>query len=135
MASAYNSHDMRTPYRNEFDDLGGLCLQYYGLLNCSRMSLPYAGNISLRAPEIRSAHPSPNCRVDYERADLWAAGTLAHEIYSGVNPFYNPQLSSAEYSKADLPELPTGVPIAMRSLVDTILDKRPEMVITCDRIA
>jgi hypothetical protein len=84
-----------------------------------------SGNASLRAPEIRTAKPSE--RVDFGRADLWAAGALAHEIYTGINPFYR-QLSSADYIVEQVPCLGGSVPAPVRRMIDDVLQRSPDQV-------
>ena len=55
--------------------------------------------------QILSAQPGPYSVLDYSKADLWATGALAYEIFGGDNPFYS-QLNSASYREQDLPPLP-----------------------------
>ena len=43
--------------------------------------------------------------LDYTKADLWATGALAYEIFGGDNPFYS-NFNSASYREEDLPPLP-----------------------------
>ena len=57
------------------------------------------------APEIKTAVPGPDSILDYTKADLWAAGALAYEIFGAVNPFYG-YLDARHYSEEDLPVLP-----------------------------
>ena len=86
----------------------GCCLadETYGL------KLPYltremdkGGNCAMMAPEIKCAEPGRNSVLDYSKADLWAAGALAYEIFGEENPFYG-QLDARYYSDEDLPSLP-----------------------------
>ncbi|KAL5013747.1 hypothetical protein ScPMuIL_008017 [Solemya velum] len=86
------------------------------------------------APEIACAIPGPWAYLDYNRADLWAVGTLAYEIFGMENPFYcgfrnRFHLDSWSYADLDLPKLPAEVPPIIRQLVYEILrrdsKKRP----------
>ena len=70
----------------------GCCLAdpRHGLL------LPYptaevdkGGNAALMAPEVAMAVPGTFAAIDYSKADLWAAGTIAYEIFGERNPFYH----------------------------------------------
>lgn len=45
------------------------------------------GNLSTRAPEIASSRPCPGCVVDFSKADAWAAGAIAHEIFTRLETF------------------------------------------------
>lgn len=68
--------------------------------------------------------------LDYSRADLWAAGTLAYEIYGSPNPFYDggydgAPLESRSYRESDLPDPPRGAPPVVRDLVRDVLRRDP----------
>lgn len=69
------------------------------------------GNSALMAPEIKCANPGKHSVLDYSKADLWAAGALAYEIFGLENPFYGKEhkLDSRTYQEKDLPKLP-GIP-------------------------
>ena len=41
------------------------------------------------APEVANATPGLFSFIDYSKADVWAAGTLAYEMFGLENPFYN----------------------------------------------
>uniref|UniRef100_A0A183U195 non-specific serine/threonine protein kinase n=1 Tax=Toxocara canis TaxID=6265 RepID=A0A183U195_TOXCA len=45
-------------------------------------TIDLGGNLALRAPEIRCAHPGPGQIVDFRMADLWACATLGYEMYT-----------------------------------------------------
>jgi len=89
-------------YENEFTDLGG--------------------NLSLRAPEIRRA--SPGTTLNYHLADTWAAGTIAYEIFTRMNPFYS-KMNSASYTEEELPNLPSRLNNAVKSVVSRMLKIDP----------
>lgn len=61
----------RMPYADEFADLGG--------------------NVALRPPEVRSARPARNTVVDFSCADLWAAGTMAYEMFTRSVAYPSPR--------------------------------------------
>lgn len=105
----------------------GSCLAdpHYGL------TLPYltpdtdrGGNSALMAPEIKCAVPGPNSTLDYSKADLWAAGTLAYEIFGDGNPFYN-GFDSRSYKEDDLPKLPGDTPELVVKLVEGMMKRNP----------
>ena len=88
----------------------GCCLadETYGL------KLPYltremdkGGNCAMMAPEVKCAEPGLRSVLDYTKADVWAAGALAYEIFGEGNPFYA-DLDARFYSDQDLPNLPGG---------------------------
>ena len=66
----YNpSHGFKCPYPTEDVDKGG--------------------NAALMAPEVANASPGLFSFIDYSKADIWAAGTLAYEVFGLDNPFYH----------------------------------------------
>ncbi|XP_042906367.1 serine/threonine-protein kinase Pink1, mitochondrial isoform X2 [Parasteatoda tepidariorum] len=103
----------------------GCCLE--------NLSLPYTsydinkgGNISLMAPEVVKCEPGPFSVIDYSRADLWAAGTIAYEIFGGNNPFYShSSVKNSTYKEEDLPPFPKNAPPAVKSLVVKMLSVNP----------
>lgn len=40
------------------------------------------------APEVSTAKPGTFTTIDYGKADIWAAGAIAYEIFGEPNPFY-----------------------------------------------
>lgn len=66
------------------------------------------------APEIKCAEPGDKHVLDYSKADLWAAGSLAYEIFGMENPFYSCSchLDSLYYKEEELPELPGMIIVA-----------------------
>lgn len=87
------------------------------------------GNLALRAPEIRCAHPAPNSWVDFHMADLWAAATIGYEIFTRTNPFYN-HMRSDQYVECELPPLPKKVDCSVKMVIRDMLqidpNKRPD---------
>lgn len=82
------------------------------------------GNPALMAPEVAGAEPGLLSIIDYRRADLWAAGTLAYELYGAPNPFYN--LDSRTYAESDLPQPPGSMPPVVKALVSDMLRRDPK---------
>ncbi|XP_054707495.1 serine/threonine-protein kinase Pink1, mitochondrial-like isoform X2 [Uloborus diversus] len=85
------------------------------------------GNMALMAPEIINAEPGPFSVLDYSRADLWTAGTLAYEIFGEKNPFYssNSLLRNDSYDWQKLPPLPSTMPTPIQKLVKDMLQVDP----------
>lgn len=84
------------------------------------------GNGSLMAPEVSTAHPGPRTVVDFSKADTWAVGAIAYEIFGLANPFYGQgrsHLESRSYQEAQLPEMPKSVPPDARQLVRSLLQR------------
>uniref|UniRef100_A0A0R3RI19 non-specific serine/threonine protein kinase n=1 Tax=Elaeophora elaphi TaxID=1147741 RepID=A0A0R3RI19_9BILA len=86
------------------------------------------GNLALRAPEIRCAHPAPNNWVDFRMADLWAAATIGYEIFTRTNPFYS-RMRSDQYAEYELPPLPKKMDYPIKAVIRDMLqidpNKRP----------
>lgn len=82
------------------------------------------GNPALMPPEVARAEPGLLSVIDYRRADLWAAGTLAYELYGAPNPFYD--LDSRTYAESDLPQPPAAMPPVVQALVLDMLRKDPK---------
>lgn len=84
------------------------------------------GNGCLMAPEVSTARPGPRTVIDYSKADVWAVGALAYEIFGLPNPFYGrggAPLESRSYREAQLPTLPRSVPLDARRLVRSLLQR------------
>ncbi|XP_045404475.1 serine/threonine-protein kinase PINK1, mitochondrial [Lemur catta] len=84
------------------------------------------GNGCLMAPEVSTAHPGPRAVIDYSKADAWAVGAIAYEIFGLANPFYGQgkaHLESRSYQEAQLPALPESVPLDVRQLVRSLLQR------------
>ncbi|XP_050442704.1 serine/threonine-protein kinase Pink1, mitochondrial [Adelges cooleyi] len=102
----------------------------------NELNLPYktadtdrGGNISLMAPEVVTAQPGTFGQINYSKADVWAVGAMAYEIFSSSNPFYSyekgkpPLLRNSTYEEKNLPELNTEVPLVIRTLVHSLLQR------------
>lgn len=74
--------------------------------------------------------PGPFTSINYSKADLWAVGTIAYELFGMENPFYNRELklNSTNYDESQLPQLPAEVPSLLRRLVANLLSKSPSSV-------
>lgn len=69
--------------------------------------------------------------IDYSKADAWAVGTLAYEIFGLPNPFYGQgraHLESRSYQEAQLPAMPESVPLDARQLVRSLLQREASKV-------
>lgn len=86
------------------------------------------GNDALRAPEIACARPGPSGVLDYRKADLWAVGALAYEIFGMNNPFYRladgKRLRSTTYREVELPQI-GGIPKILQKLIRNMLSRDP----------
>jgi hypothetical protein len=79
--------------------------------------------------KILTCQPGPNCYLDYNKADLWASGTLCYEFFSQSNPFFHGSLRQEDYDDENLPSLSSIAPPIIERLVHSILRKNPEKVI------
>ncbi|KAK2584169.1 hypothetical protein KPH14_006599 [Odynerus spinipes] len=122
----------------------GCCLADKG----GNLHMPYntdnidkGGNIALMAPEVISARPGPFTSINYTKADLWTAGTIAYEIFGEKNPFLGtpdekPVLKNYNYEDHNLPPLPESIPNVIIALIQNILSRNfykrhsPEMAAT-----
>lgn len=102
------------------------------------LQLPYnsdqidkGGNAALMAPEIVTQTPGTFSVLNYSKADLWAVGTIAYEIFGSQNPFYRNNvkrgsaLNNMTYSEKDLPKLDTSIPKIMKLLIKNLLSRNP----------
>lgn len=120
----------------ETDNCPSLAITDFGCCladkSCS-LHMPYntenidkGGNIALMAPEVISAKPGAFTSINYTKADLWTAGTIAYEIFGEKNPFLGtpdekPVLKSYNYEENNLPPLPDNVPTIINSLIKNLL--------------
>lgn len=86
------------------------------------------------APEIITQTPGTFSVLNYSKSDLWAAGTIAYEIFGLCNPFYvcngnsDKKLVNTTYKEEELPELSEEIPIIIRSLIKNLLKRNPKKV-------
>ncbi len=92
------------------------------------------GNAALMAPEVANAVPGMFSRINYSKADLWAVGTLAFEIFGQDNPFYH-GLDSRDYILDDLPMLSEQAPLILHHLVRAMLEIKPSKRLSADEAA
>uniref|UniRef100_A0A673G4I0 Serine/threonine-protein kinase PINK1, mitochondrial n=1 Tax=Sinocyclocheilus rhinocerous TaxID=307959 RepID=A0A673G4I0_9TELE len=87
------------------------------------------GNTCLMAPEVATAVPGPGVMTDYSKADAWAIGAIAYELFGQPNPFYSSQgLEGRTYQEKQLPPLPAAVPEDVQLVVKLLLCRN-----TCKR--
>lgn len=118
----------------EFDNTGcpRLVITDFGccLAEDSGLKLPFSswwvnrgGNSCLMAPEVSTAVPGPGVEIDYSKADVWAVGAIAYELFGQPNPFYT--LESRSYQEKQLPALPAAAPDDVQLVVKLLLRKNP----------
>ncbi|NXX14739.1 PINK1 kinase, partial [Podargus strigoides] len=86
------------------------------------------GNGCLMAPEVITASPGPGTVINYSKADAWAVGAIAYEIFGLANPFYghgDSALESRSYCEEQLPSLPDHVPLEVKQVVKMLLQRDP----------
>lgn len=83
------------------------------------------GNAALMPPEVSAARPGPLSVLDYGRADVWVAATLAYELWGAPNPFYGHRMDSRTYAEQELPRPPQDMPPVVRALVRDMLRREP----------
>jgi len=100
--------------------------QFLESITQSRQSLAdigsLAGTLCYMAPEVLRGRPAG------PRSDLWSLGALLYEMLSGRLPFRGEtpfELSLAIMVESPQ-ELPSGVPAAVRALVEKCLQKQPK---------
>lgn len=116
------------------------------------LRLPYAandidkgGNAALMAPEIFNTQPGPFAVLNYSKADLWACGALAYEIFGQPNPFYSASggmaraqgeltysLRNCDYRHEQLPPLCDTCPPLLQQLIYNILNPNPSKRVSPD---
>lgn len=91
------------------------------------------GNAALMAPEIITKQPGPFAVLDYTKADLWAAGSIAYEIFGQRNPFADTRtersaLRNYDYVESELPRLGENCPVLVQRLIENMLRRNPKKV-------
>ncbi|CCD68737.1 Serine/threonine-protein kinase pink-1, mitochondrial [Caenorhabditis elegans] len=117
----------------DFDDeIPQLVVADFGCaLACDNWQVDYesdevslGGNAKTKAPEIATAVPGKNVKVNFEMADTWAAGGLSYEVLTRSNPFYK-LLDTATYQESELPALPSRVNFVARDVIFDLLKRDP----------
>merc|ERR1712001_271436 len=68
------------------------------------------------APEVTAVQPGAFAYIDYSKADVFAAGAIAYEIFGQANPFYG----DGRLAGADLPGVPDAPEVVTRLLHDML---------------
>ncbi|MBN2192401.1 MAG: serine/threonine protein kinase [Polyangiaceae bacterium] len=78
-------------------------------------------------PEYMSPEQAMGVAVDH-RADLYALGILLYEMLAGTTPFHSDEVIAilAQHMTARPPPLPPSVPRPLGTLVQQLLEKRPD---------
>lgn len=78
---------------------------------------------------MATAVPGPGVTIDYSKADAWAVGTIAYELFGQPNPFYGTQgLESRSYQERDLPPMPAAVSADVQLVVKLLLRRNNHKV-------
>lgn len=97
------------------------------------------GNAALMAPEVANATPGIFSFINYSKADVWAAGAIAYELFGFKNPFYHTMdrkgLDSRRYRMSDLPALTSRVPKVIDTLVKHMLIRNPAKRLSAEEAA
>ncbi|XP_005180031.1 serine/threonine-protein kinase Pink1, mitochondrial-like [Musca domestica] len=117
------------------DRLNGLQVPY------TSFDIDKGGNAALMAPEIINKQPGPFAVLNYGKADLWACGAIAYEIFGMRNPFYSSSgglaietysLRNSDYKDEDLPQLSEECPTLVQQLIYNILSPNPSKRVSPD---
>lgn len=82
------------------------------------------------SPKVVTAVPGCSVVIDYSKADGWAVGAIAYEIFGQNNPFYRAAgLESRSYQERQLPPLPSCVPADVQLVIRLLLRRNPSRVI------
>ncbi|XP_013107959.2 serine/threonine-protein kinase Pink1, mitochondrial [Stomoxys calcitrans] len=126
----------------------GCCLadRVHGLqVPYTSFDIDKGGNAALMAPEIINKQPGPFAVLNYSKADLWACGAIAYEIFGMRNPFYSSSggmaiakgeqtysLRNSDYKDDDLPQLSDECPTLVQQLIYNILSPNPSKRVSPD---
>ncbi|XP_075158897.1 PTEN-induced putative kinase 1 [Haematobia irritans] len=126
----------------------GCCLadRVHGLqVPYTSFDIDKGGNAALMAPEIINKQPGPFAVLNYSKADLWACGAIAYEIFGMRNPFYSSSgglavakgeqtfsLRNSDYKVDDLPQLSDECPSLVQQLIYNILSPNPSKRVSPD---
>ncbi|XP_054730711.1 serine/threonine-protein kinase Pink1, mitochondrial [Anastrepha obliqua] len=141
--------------KNDDDSPPVLVLSDFGCCLADKvhgLQIPYTsydidkgGNAALMAPEIINKQPGPFAVLNYAKADLWACGAIAYEIFGMRNPFYSSSgglamangeqtlsLRNSDYKEDDLPPLSDECPVIVQQLIYNILNPSPSKRVSPD---
>ena len=93
------------------DERNGLCLPY------NSEYIAKGGNVLLMAPEVSAVQPGAFSYIDYSKADVFAAGAIAYEIFGQANPLYG---GGGRLGSGDLPGVPHAPEVITRLLHDML---------------
>ena len=79
------------------------------------------------APEVATATPGPFTKINYTKADAWAAGTVGYQIFGDPNPFYGRgSQQNRSYKSKHLPMLTDPeAPVLISELLRDLLRRDP----------
>lgn len=78
---------------------------------------------------MATAVPGPGVMIDYSKADAWAVGAIAYELFGQPNPFYSSEgLESCTYQEQQLHPLPASVPDDVQLVVKLLLRRNTRKV-------
>ena len=83
----------------------------------------FSGTLAYMAPEVLKGRSAD------ERADLYAIGVMAYELFVGRHPFNIQGLDMLEYAavvQAQIPDFPVAVPSPIAEIIARLLAKQPE---------
>lgn len=142
-----NEDDLDSPPVLVLSDFG-CCLadRVHGLqVPYTSFDIDKGGNAALMAPEIINKQAGPFAVLNYAKADLWACGAIAYEIFGLQNPFYSASagmarargeqtfsLKNSNYKDEDLPALSDECPQLVQQLIYNILSPNPSKRVSAD---
>ncbi|KAK1899040.1 Serine/threonine-protein kinase PINK1 mitochondrial [Dissostichus eleginoides] len=83
------------------------------------------GNACLMAPAVSSASPGRASLIDYRKADGWAVGAVAYEIFGEQNPFYGAGGCRAGATRRRSCRLPPPAPADVQLVIQLLLRRSP----------
>ena len=78
------------------------------------------------------ATPGRFTTINYSKADVWAVGTIAYQLFGSKNPFYEEGssfgLKTTSYKDEELPSLSEATPPVIAQLIRELLLRNPSQV-------
>jgi serine/threonine protein kinase len=87
-------------------------------------SMPRGGDPTCLPPEITSRKAGPNQVLNYDKADVFAAGMIAAQMAAGKSPFST--ADARQYNETTLGRLPSGYSAQTRRFVRWLLNPSPD---------